>query len=228
GGFMIYFGTGKYLEAADNNSVGQTTQAFYGIWDKNEDVLTAFNSSDLLQQSISNQFAEAFDTDGDQMNDTTFTLRDVSDNAIDWATDMGWKLDLIPDLIEGGTNDNNFGERQISNAAVRNGKVIFTTLVPSTVECTFGGTSFLMQLDVRDGSALEFPAFDLNNDGEYDTLDSSASGRASDLGIMPSVSLLGDGAQDIAFGSGASGAIEVIQLSVGNQAFGRQSWRQLR
>ncbi|MFP6825207.1 MAG: PilC/PilY family type IV pilus protein [Pseudohongiellaceae bacterium] len=228
GGFMIYFGTGKYLEAADNNSVGQTTQAFYGIWDKNEDVLTAFNSSDLLQQSISNQFAEASDTDGDQMNDTTFALRDVSDNAIDWATDMGWKLDLIPDLIEGGTNTNNFGERQISNAAVRNGKVIFTTLVPSTVECTFGGTSFLMQLDVRDGSALEFPAFDLNNDGEFNTLDSSASGRASDLGIMPSVSLLGDGAQDIAFGSGASGAIEVIQLSVGNQAFGRQSWRQLR
>ncbi|MCH8175688.1 MAG: pilus assembly protein, partial [Proteobacteria bacterium] len=78
GGFMIYFGTGKYLEVTDNNSIGQTTQAFYGIWDKNEVTLTAFDSSDLLQQSISNQFAQAFDTDGDQINDTTFTLRDVS------------------------------------------------------------------------------------------------------------------------------------------------------
>ncbi|PCJ17778.1 MAG: pilus assembly protein PilY, partial [SAR86 cluster bacterium] len=118
-------------------------------------------------------------------------------------------------------------ERQISGAIVRNGRVIFTTLVPSSVECEFGGTSFLMELDFRDGSALEFPAFDLNNDGEYDGDDGDASGRASDVGIMPTVSILSDGAQDIAFGSGASGDIDVIQLSVGVEAYGRQSWRQL-
>jgi len=110
---------------------------------------------------------------------------------------------------------------------VRNGRVIFTTLIPSTVECEFGGTSFLMTLDFRDGSALEFPAFDLNGDGEYDADDTSASGRASDVGIMPTVSILADGAQDVAFGSGASGDIDVIELTVGIEAFGRQSWRQL-
>ena len=82
-----------------------------------------------------------------------------------------------------------------------------------------------MELDYRDGGALEFPAFDLNNDGNYND---SVSGRASDIGIMPTISLLSDGAQDIAFGSGASGDIDVILLSVGLGAYGRQSWRQLK
>lgn len=226
-GFMIFFGTGQYLEINDNDPIGQTTQSFYGIWDKNAATLTPFDSTDLLSQSITDQYLESFDTDNDGIDDEEFTLREVSDNEIDWSTHVGWKLDLFPTQLNGSANTANFGERQVSNAIVRNGRVIFTTLVPSSVECEFGGTSFLMELDFRSGGALEFPAFDLNGDGEYDGDDGDASGRASDVGIMPTVSILSDGAQDVAFGSGASGDIDVIQLSVGNESYGRQSWRQL-
>lgn len=227
GGFMVFFGTGKYIEILDNDPTGQTTQSFYGIWDKNTGSLTSFDSSDLLVQTITNQYQKAFDTDGDSIDDETFTLRDVSDNEINWSSHLGWKLDFMPENVEGSANVSNFGERQVSNAIVRGGRLIFTTLVPSSVECEFGGTSFLMELDFRSGGALEFPAFDLNGDGEYDGDDTDASGRASDVGIMPTVSILADGAQDVAFGSGASGDIDVIQLSVGVESFGRQSWRQL-
>lgn len=226
-GFMIFVGTGKYLEVNDNDGFGQSTQGFYGIWDKNLTNYTTMTSSSLLSQSITNQFTQSFDTDNNGSNDEEFILRDVSDNLIDWDVHSGWALDLQPVKIEDTVNSSNFGERQVSNAIVRNGRVIFTTLIPSTVECEFGGTSFLMELDFRDGSALEFPAFDLNGDGVFDGDDTDASGRASDVGIMPTVSILADGAQDVAFGSGASGDIDVIQLSVGNQAYGRQSWRQL-
>ena len=226
-GFMIFFGTGEYLEINDNDPIGEATQAFYSIWDKNESGLTSFNSSNLLTQTITDQYTESFDTDEDGVDDTDYLLRDVSDNAIDWGSHMGWKIDLMPTNIEGSANAGNFGERQVSNAIVRSGRVIFTTLIPSQVECEFGGTSFLMELDFRSGGALEFPAFDLNGDGEYDGDDSDAAGRASDVGIMPTVSILSDGAQDVAFGSGASGDIDVIQLSVGVESFGRQSWRQL-
>ncbi|MEX2131721.1 MAG: PilC/PilY family type IV pilus protein [Pseudohongiellaceae bacterium] len=226
-GFMIYFGTGKYIEIDDNEAYFQDTQAFYGVWDKNNPTLTVFDSDDLLKQYISNQYAESFDSDDDGTDDTDFTLRDVTENEIDWTTHMGFKIDLKPVLVEGAANTDNFGERQVSNAIVRNGRIIFTTLTPSQVECEFGGTSFLMQLDYRDGGALGYPSFDMNGDGEYDGTDTNASGRASDVGIMPTVSILADGAQDVAFGSGASGNIDVIQLSVGNEAFGRQSWRQL-
>jgi type IV pilus assembly protein PilY1 len=226
-GFMIFFGTGKYIEVNDNDGFGQDTQGFYGVWDKNQNSYTTMTTSSFLTQTITNQFTQSFDTDQDGTPDEAFQLRDVSDNLIDWDVHTGWELQLIPANIENTPNVANFGERQVSNAIVRNGRVIFTTLIPSTVECEFGGTSFLMQLDFRDGSALEFPAFDLNGDGEYDGDDTSASGRASDVGIMPTVSILADGAQDVAFGSGASGDIDVIQLSVGNEAYGRQSWRQL-
>jgi len=227
GGFMIYFGTGAYIEEDDNLGSGQSDQTFYGIWDVNTSAVPSITTGDLLEQSITNQYDQAFDTNDDGLDDETFTLRDVSDNAIDWSSHQGWYLDLVPDQIEGVANVSNFGERQISNAIVRNGRVIFTTLVPSEVECEFGGTSFLMELDFRDGGALEFPAFDLNGDSEYDADDTLAAGRASDVGIMPTVSILADDAQDVAFGSGASGDIDVIQISVGDQSYGRQSWRQL-
>ncbi len=226
-GFMVFFGTGAYLEEDDNLGTGQATQTFYGIWDKNTSATPSISRANLRSQAIDNQYDQQFDTNDDGVNDTTFTLRDVSDNAIDWGTHLGWYLDLIPTQIEGSANSNNYGERQVSNAIVRNGRVIFTTLVPSEVECEFGGTSFLMELDFRDGGALEFPAFDLNGDGEYDADDTLAAGRASDVGIMPTVSILADDAQDVAFGSGASGDIDVIQISVGDQSYGRQSWRQL-
>ncbi len=227
GGFMVFFGTGKYLEINDNDPMTETTQAFYGIWDKNTGSLTPFDSSDLLAQTITNQYQQVFDAVADSIDDKTFTLRDVSDNQIDWDRHSGWKLSLQPENVEGSANASNFGEQQVSNAIIRDGRVIFTTLVPSSVECESDGTSFLMEVDFRTGGALAFPAFDLNNDGEYDGDDTHASGRASDVGIMSTVSILADGAQDVAFGSGANGAIDVIQLSVGNESYGRQSWRQL-
>ena len=226
-GFMIFFGTGQYLEEDDNIASGQDTQTFYGIWDINTSATPSLSTSDLLSQEITNQFSQDFDTNGDGVDDETYLLRNVSDNAIDWDTHRGWYMDLYPTNIEGVANTANFGERQTSNAIVRAGRVIFTTLIPSEVECEFGGTSFLMELDFRDGGALEFPAFDLNGDGVYDADDTDASGRASDVGIMPTVSILADDAQDVAFGSGASGDIDVIEISVGDQAYGRQSWRQL-
>lgn len=227
-GFMVYFGTGKYLEETDNIGSGQTTQAFYGIWDKNTGTAPNIDpDTDLLMQTITNQYEKEFDTNDDGTLDTTYLLRDVSDNAISWGTHDGFRLDLIPENIEGSPNANNYGERQVSNAIVRNGRIIFTTLIPSTVECEFGGTSYVMEIDFRDGGALEFPAFDLNADGEYDADDTLAAGRASDVGIMPTVSILADGAQDVAFGSGASGDIDVIEISVGDQSYGRQSWRQI-
>ena len=220
-GYMVYFGTGKYLESNDDNVVGATTQAFYGIWDKDEANLTAFDSDDLLQQSISNQYG--FSSGG---ND--FTLRDVTQIPIDYATHMGWFLELIPLQIEGTPNANNFGEKQVSNALVRDGRVIFTTLLPSQGLCDFGGSSFIMELDFRNGGGLDYPAFDLNGDGGFDDDDTTASGIMTDNGIVPSLSIFSDSDSDIAFGSGSSGDISDFQLNIGGSYAGRQSWRQLR
>lgn len=226
-GFMVYFGTGKYLEINDNSAAGQATQAFYGIWDKNESSLTVFDSSNLVEQTIDNQYAEGFDTDGDAANDAFYVLREMSDNNLDFASAMGWKINLRPQLVEGSANADNFGERQVSNAIVRDGRVIFTTLLPSQQPCDFGGSSFVMQVNYRDGGALGYPAFDLNGDRVFDEVDTNASGRMSDVGIVPTLSVLSDADRDVAFGSGSSGDVDVLELNTGTTATGRQSWRQL-
>jgi len=226
-GFMLYFGTGQYIEIDDNDPLSQPTQAFYGIWDKNENSLSMFNSSNLVTQTISNQYNEGFDTDDNGTEDAFFLLREMSDNALDFDTAMGWKINLRPQAVEGAANANNFGEKQVSNAVVRDGRVIFTTLIPSQQPCDFGGSSFVMQVNYRDGGALGFPAFDLNGDGVFDDVDTNASGRMSDVGIVPTLSILSDSDRDLAFGSGSSGDVDVVELNTGTTASGRQSWRQL-
>jgi type IV pilus assembly protein PilY1 len=227
GGFMVYFGTGKYLEVGDNDSFGQPTQTFYGIWDKNQSGYTNVSSSDLLTQYIANQYTETFDTDDDGIDDKEYLLRDMSDNEIDWSVHKGFKVQLLPQKVEGVANASNFGERQVSNAIVRGGRLIFSTLLPSQLECEYGGLSFLMELDYRDGSQLPYPAFDLNADGAYTEEDTDAAGRSSTVGIMPTVSIMYDGSEDVAYASGASGDIDVIELNIGSQGYGRQSWRKV-
>ncbi|MGM0633531.1 MAG: pilus assembly protein [Pseudomonadota bacterium] len=223
-GFMLFFGTGKYLELGDNSPTGASTQSFYGIWDDGDSRVT---DSDLLEQSILNQYVESFDRDGDEVEETDYTLREVSDRQIDFDTQKGWKIDLMPEQIQGVDNSSNFGEKVVSNALVRDGRVIFTTLLPSQQPCDFGGGSFVMQLDFRNGGKLPFPAFDLNGDGAFDSADGDASGRMSDIGIVPTPSVLSDVTQDFAVISGSSGDLDVIDLNIGITATGRQSWRQL-
>jgi type IV pilus assembly protein PilY1 len=180
-----------------------------------------------LQQSIENQHVENYDTDGDDVEETDYTLRDVSDAEIDFDVHKGWKLDLMPQQIQGAENTGNFGERQVSNPVLRDGRIIFTTLLPSQSPCEFGGSSFVMQLDYINGGQLGFPAFDLNADGSFDDSDSDASGRMTDIGIVPTPSILSDSTNDFAVISGSSGDLDAIELNVGVTATGRQSWRQL-
>jgi len=70
-GFMVYFGTGKYIETGDNATSGEPTQTFYGIWDKDEATLTQFDRSHLLEQRIEQEINQSFDTDGNGTPDTS-------------------------------------------------------------------------------------------------------------------------------------------------------------
>ena len=251
-GFVVYFGTGKYFENGDNTQVGQPTQSFYGIWDKNLATLTAFTRAHLLQQQILQEVTSG-----------GFDLRAASDNQIVWhsasgtpsgtppATHLGWYMDLYN--TEGG-NTNNFGERQVSNAVLRNDRIIFTTLIPSSNDCDFGGTGWLMELDPTDGSRIDFVIFDINNDGVFDDNDMiqvafdvdgdgdvdsddklPPSGKKSTVGIIPTVSIIkksGGGGECIngvmvKYASGSTGAIEATANNCGPEVFGRQTWRQL-
>ena len=245
--YLVYFGTGKYFEVSDNIATGQTTQSFYGIWDQNQtSATTPVARSDLLQQEITLQVSQGFDTDGDGTNDDTYDLRVISDNAICWTgcanPNKGWYLDLIPPT--GG----NQGERQVSDSILHNDRIIFTTLIPSSDPCDGGGTGWLMELDAYGGGRLSFAPFDLNGDGVFDSLDYvdtgvtdangntiyiPPGGKKSKVGIIPTPSILSTtssegGGKEYKYTSGTdNGGIEKTVENPGPGAVGRQTWRQL-
>ncbi|MBM3224193.1 MAG: pilus assembly protein PilY, partial [Candidatus Tectomicrobia bacterium] len=219
GGFVVYVGTGKYLEVGDNSLVGATTQTFYGIWDKADGVLPSISRTNLLQQSVITEVTAA-----------SARLRVTTDGTVNWNTQRGFYLDLPTS-----------GERQVSDSLLRNGRIIFTTLIPDPQVCSFGGTSFLMELDAKSGGRLKDPPFDLNADKKFDTLDKvniagsptpvAPSGIASTEGILPSPTILSsetDGVlTELKYNSGSSGGVFVTTENPGEAARGRQAWRQL-
>jgi type IV pilus assembly protein PilY1 len=240
--YMVYFGTGKYFEVADNQTVGQTTQSFYGVWDENDATLAApITRTNLLEQEIVAEVSQGFDTNSDGTNDTTYDLRVISDNAICWTSSLscpnpkkGWYLDLI---TPAGDNQ---GERQVSDAILQNDRIIFTTLIPSSDPCSGGGTGWLMELDASNGGRFSFAPFDLNGNGTFDNSDNVVwnsgsvppGGKKSKVGIIPTPAILfspsATGGVEFKYTSGTQGGeIEITTENPGPGAVGRQTWRQI-
>jgi len=237
-GYMVYFGTGQYLETTDNQAGGQLTQTFYGIWDKDLPTLTPFTRSNLLSQEIEWEFSEF-----------GFELRVTSDHQI-LNSHLGWYMDLYNANTDATQNPTgaNYGERQVSNPILRNGRIIFTTLIPSDDPCEVGGTGWLMELDAHSGSRLPYSPFDLNADGVYDIYDYATtidldgdgtpdpvptSGKKSKVGIINSPGIISatdstTGAhKEYKYNSGSTGDIEVTSENPGVGSVGRQSWNRL-
>lgn len=242
-GVMVYFGTGKFFETGDNNiPTTPQTQTFYGIKDpcikaagSNTNCGTSSpnaSRSDLVQQSI---LAEG--TAGD------FSVRVTSKNdttLIGNPSKKGWYMDLLTPPSTAA------GERVVTQALLRNGRIIFVTMTPDNAKCSFGGSSWLMEIDALTGNRLAETPFDLtgngkinsedlvrlldtNNDNTVNTSDAftSASGKKSKVGIIKTPGVVSAGTIEYKFTSGSSGSLESTTESAPNSG-GRMSWRQLR
>jgi type IV pilus assembly protein PilY1 len=221
---VVLFGTGKFLEdPTDKQLSPRREQSFYGIYDPNSgtnsDAFTGRGS--LVEQTIDSEQTVT-------VGSTNFTLRVTSNNA---AGARGWYMDLV------SPGDTYLGERVVSNPLLRNGRVIFTTVIPDVDPCGFGGTSWLMELDSITGQRLAEAPFDLNHDGKFDEADFvpgtppvPPSGMQSAVGITPEPGVLTDPLRGIEYKytPGTSGNIQVVGENPGAGNVGRQSWRQIR
>lgn len=239
GGLVVYFGTGKYLESSDNTTTGTVpTQSFYAVYDRGA---TAYSGSasapvsiartDLLRQTLSTGTAVgAFDT------------RLVTDAAINWrltqtataGTYLGWFVDLP-------TN----GEKQVTDPLLREGRIIFTTLIPSVDPCDVGGSGWLMELNANNGGRLN-DTFDLNNDGIFTSADRPGGGTTSAAGAKttapggalsapivlsnPDTTRPGSPCKESMFSQSTNpqqGATQgILKMTATCQSPGRQVWRQ--
>jgi type IV pilus assembly protein PilY1 len=240
GGYMIYFGTGQYLETSDNVTTGAQTQTFYGIWDADKTTLPpAFDRTNLLAQQISD---EGMITVNSVQVEARLTTNQGpvpwrADPLVNDGNDMGWFLDLIN---TGASPLDNQGERQVTTPVLRpDGRIVFTTLIPSGSNCEFGGTGWLMELDATDGSRLGDPPFDFDNDGVFDVVDFGVvtsvvpSGVRSTGGAPATPAILPAGErEEYKYISGTDAAkIQVIHEKAPSGLPGsgsRESWRQIQ
>jgi type IV pilus assembly protein PilY1 len=172
---MVYFGTGRYLTGSDPSNIA--VQSFYSIWDKNDATATVTRSQ-LQSQAITAETTEK-----------GFGQRETSNNTVDWGTQRGWYLDLVP------PSGNAAGERVISRALVKHDRIIFVTVIPSSDPCVAGGDSWLMELDTLTGgrtgtSAFDFGGPDGTPDDKFDDYDKLASGNVSS-GVKSTVGIIG-------------------------------------
>jgi type IV pilus assembly protein PilY1 len=233
GGVMVYFGTGKYFELIDNDVTNPQLQTFYGIWDNNVTV----SKSNLQQQSI---IAEV--TSG------VFNLRATSDTEVIYPTSKGWYMNLLQPSAK-----TSIGERVVSTPLLRNGKIIFVTLIPippvgnDVCGAAAGSTSWLMELDGITGKRLATTAtgggapWDINGDGIINasdlitvTIDGKSvaiapSGKQSKVGGVKTPGVISNGQLEYKYTSGTNeGELEWhIESKGGTSTGSRKSWRQL-
>lgn len=212
-GMTILFGTGKWLELTDKVINTARPQTFYGVYDFNTGTSSdAFTGrTNLAMQTIVSESTQ-MNTDG-----STTSIRKTSANS---AGSKGWYLDLIP---PSGTYA---GERSVSNPVLRNGRVLFSTLIPSSDPCSYGGDSWIMSLAAITGSSSNSKIFDTNHDGKIDQDDVESSGVLSTVGATDSPALLNVNTNDMAYGSGAGGDME--NRATKGRRMGRQSWLPLK
>lgn len=147
-GLMVYFGTGKYFDLSDNQLSGTPgIDTVYGIQDKGAVVS---GRTKLVEQEILAEIAVSSD----------LVSRVTSTNPVDYSSQKGWYMDLISP-----PNSKN-GERVIAQPLLREGRLVFITMIPSEV-CEWGGQSWLMELDALNGRRLTVVPLDVNNDKQF-------------------------------------------------------------
>ncbi|MCO5398438.1 pilus assembly protein [Ralstonia soli] len=232
GNYLVVFGTGQYLATNDNaTTAGQT---FYGIIDKGAAV---GGVSSLQQQSV---LGTATGTDGNTyristhaVGKATLDAPETGDNAISLgsynSTKLGWYINLPTS-----------GERAVTDATIRSGRVIFNTVIPSNAVCSAGGTGWVMELDVFTGNRLDNPTFDTNGDRVINNSDllqfngASANTSGRQVGSIPAapgflqpIQPPGATPFENKYVNTSAGAIQVMGETAGKGSRGRVAWRQL-
>lgn len=221
-GVMLYFGTGRFYANGDNlQAENDKVQTFYGIHDSFANNVTAFGRSLLTKQEI------IFEGTNPNTNHKDTEIRLVSNIKVTYGNKQkGWYLDLVYNNVKKG-------ERVVSAPLLRFGRVIFTTLIPSTDPCDFGGDSWLMELDAISGGRLSYSVFDLDENKLFDEGDNvdvdgekTVSGQKSKIGIVKTPAVISAGEIEYKVMSGTTGEVQVVSEKGGSMT-GRVSWREI-
>lgn len=206
---LVIFGTGSMVEEADLSTT--SVQSFYAVWDNGSVTTTALDRTDLVK-------TEATTT----TNAAGFPQRDLTTTV----TQSPW----------GGQNKGFYfdmpvtGERVLDYIDIRQSQqspgdyyALFSSVIPDSDVCSYGGTSWIMAVDLRTGEAPTYAVFDTNQDGVIDGDDEAAGGVFSSDYLVDFVAVGGLG-----YGNTSTGDIVTFTIEEGEQSFtGRIGWQEL-
>jgi type IV pilus assembly protein PilY1 len=133
----VYFGTGRYYSEADKSDT--TSQKFYGIKDPcyNGNCTTTVLSSNLFDASLASVSV------GGSVSGITGVTN--WENLLSTAKSKdGWYMNLSAS-----------GERSLSKPSVFGGIILFTTFIPNSSICSFGGSGKLYAVYYTTGTAYK-------------------------------------------------------------------------
>ena len=193
GGYIIIFGTGRFISA--NDFYTTTPQTFYGVWDWAEEWSNAGDTDiQVRQKYLDVDYATGYMTlPGDihlgllGQSVLAATFLNPSNMEFGGTTDLhlydrppqGWfsaaEYKTETSAYDGGTyigwrldlpavN----GERVIAEPRIREGLAIFTSVEPSETPCKSGGSSYYTIVNACDGGRPSEPVLDFNEDGVLD------------------------------------------------------------
>lgn len=235
-GVLVIFGTGKFLEEADNFDT-EVVNSFYGVWDRDVKkvdevqgtlIVPAITRDDLTLRTLSaNQLNAGGDT----------TVRTIDGDDVDFTTDtpskVGWYFDFFA------------GELQFTESLIFDDSLVnFTTFEPMVDECTRGGVSFLYVIDAFQGKDPGFTPIDVNGDNFFDENDDVGSNsfvsaiQLEGSGVIAPITILTNGSEtnDNGVENFASIQFNTTEAVVGSVAVknqlasngGRVQWRQIK
>jgi type IV pilus assembly protein PilY1 len=170
-GYMVIFGTGKYLHNDDRINTDQ--QTIYGIWDYGDDDDDDEYVGSSLDHSTGQIGSPGADIAGTYLlKQTVVDIRDItsygtyrtfSDEAANWAVATDSDTDQKPDPVSGSDvgwfidfpNAAPYeGERVFKTVQIRDGKAFVISFFPDSSPCSGGGNSWFYIIDACDGGRM--------------------------------------------------------------------------
>ena len=222
GGTLVALGTGRYVDISDN--AAGSTQTVYGLWDNGAPVAAANLQTQTIVSTAAGGSGATYRLSTHAVGPATDAAI-AGDNAISlasyYATRQGWKLNLPSS-----------GERVVTEAAIRNGRLVVSSMIPSAVVCTNGGDGWVIDVDVVTGNRTA--ALDTNGDGLIDSADFLGGTMVSavQVGAVPAAATImrGSGSQrglEFKMVNTSNGSILRVPEKASAAVSRRSSWEQL-
>jgi type IV pilus assembly protein PilY1 len=226
GNTWVFFGTGKYLTAAD--LADTSTQSWYGLIVQSSTSGLAVTSATtrsngLVSRSITGQTAGNATASPPVLPARTIT---TAQNATDINGKSGWYIDLLAPTGTGGAAVNE-GERMVTSNQFQGNLLLGTTRIPKATDaCNPSGNGWIMAINPFSGTNPSQAFFDVNGDGKIDSSDLINGVPAAGVGFssLPNNPIFVGSTMLTSFDNGTTGSLKTSN-STGNMT--RVSWREL-